>query len=119
MHEIAEPSTVAFTIFVLPAARLAKVCDGRQFGVERATSIPAFVEIIHSCLGLRFPFVSGIDISNQVVSNVVAHMQLQQVPKLGELTVQIFIHGIETLLELLLCELADGVVRGVVVDIGE
>lgn len=35
MHEVAESSTVALPIFILPAAGFAEVGDRRQFGVKR------------------------------------------------------------------------------------
>lgn len=35
MHEIAESSTVALSIFILPAAGFTEVGDRRQFGVKR------------------------------------------------------------------------------------
>jgi hypothetical protein len=46
-------------------------------------------------------------------------MKLQKVSELGKLAVKVFVDCIEAFLEFLLCELADGVVRGVVVNIGK
>jgi len=74
MHEIAETATIALSIFVLPAASLPKVCDGREFGVQWATCIPPLIAVIYSCLCLRFPFVTGIYIADQMVANVVTDM---------------------------------------------
>ena len=44
-------------------------------------------------------------------------MQFEKVTKLGKFTVQIFVNGIKTFLELLFGELADGVVCGIVINI--
>jgi hypothetical protein len=41
------------------------------------------------------------------------------VSKLGKFTVQIFVYGVKTFLELLLGELADGIMCGIVIDIRE
>src|ERR1700722_15831938 len=52
-------------------------CHRRQ-GVhegERLTCIPAIVEIINSRLGFRFPFIPRIDVSNQMVTYVVADLR--------------------------------------------
>jgi hypothetical protein len=46
-------------------------------------------------------------------------MKLEQVAELCQLAVQVFIHGVEPLLQLRLGQLADGVVRRVVVDVRE
>jgi hypothetical protein len=46
-------------------------------------------------------------------------MQLEQMAKLRQLTIQILINGVKALLELLLGQLADGVMSGVVIDIWE
>lgn len=39
--------------------------------------------------------------------------------KLGQLTVQVLIHCVEPFLQLLFCQFTDGVVGGVVIDVGE
>jgi hypothetical protein len=39
--------------------------------------------------------------------------------KLGELAIEIFVDGVEAFLELLLGKFANGVVRGVVIDVGK
>jgi hypothetical protein len=44
-------------------------------------------------------------------------MELKEMAELREFTVQILVHCIEPLLELLLCQRANGVVRRVMVDI--
>jgi hypothetical protein len=46
-------------------------------------------------------------------------MELKKVTKLCKLAIQIFVHGVETLLQLALSLLADGVVGGVVVNVGK
>jgi len=75
MHEIAKPSAVAFSIFILPAACFPEVGDWRQLSVKRATSIPAFVQVIYRALCLCLPLVSRINVANEVVSNVVTDLE--------------------------------------------
>lgn len=44
-------------------------------------------------------------------------MQLQQMPELRQLAIEIFIHGIKSLLQFPFCQLADGVVSWVVIHV--
>jgi len=44
-------------------------------------------------------------------------VQLEKISELGKFTVEIFVDGVEALLELFLGELANGVVGGVMIDI--
>lgn len=37
MHEVAEPTTVAFAVFILAAARFSEIRHGGEFSVERPT----------------------------------------------------------------------------------
>jgi len=119
VHEVAKTTTVALPVLVLATACLAKVGHWRKLGIKGPSSIPSIVEIINSGLGFRFPLVSRVDVTNQMVSNVVTHVQFQQVAELCEFAVQVLINSIKTFLELLVRQLADRVVRWVVVNIRE
>jgi hypothetical protein len=97
------------------------------------TSIPAIVQTIDCDLRFGFPFVARIHVANQMIAYIVTyltragsvaykenertstHMQFEKVSKLGKFTVQIFVNGVKTFLELLLCELANGIMCGVVI----
>jgi hypothetical protein len=100
------------------------------------TSIPPVIEVVDGVLGLGLPLISCIYVPDEVVADVITnlpcgsergrgragstpHMKLQQVAKLRQLAVQVLVHGVEALLELRLGELADGVVRRVVVHVRE
>lgn len=76
MHKVAKAAAIAFAVFVLAAARLPEVRDGGQLGIKRTAGIPTLVQVVHSSLRLSLPFVSSINVSDEVVSNVVANMQL-------------------------------------------
>ena len=117
MHEVAETTTVAFTVFVLATASLPEVGDWGELRIERAAGIPPVIEMIDGCLRLCLPLIPSIHISNQMVSNIVTDVEFEQMTRLGQLNVEILIHGIEALLKLLVGQLANGVVGGVVVHV--
>jgi len=117
VHEVAEPAPSALCIFILPTARFAKVGDWREFGVQWSACIPSVVEVVHGSLRFGFPFVSCIDIANKVVTDIVTHVKLQEMPKLRQFAVQILVHSVKPLLQLLLGQLADAVMGRVVVDV--
>jgi hypothetical protein len=119
VHEIAKPASVAFAVFILATTCFTEVSDGGQFCVQWSARIPAIVQIIHSSLRLCFPFVSGVNVPNQVVADIIANMQLQQMPKLGKLAIKIFVHCVKTLLQLPFVEFADRVMGRVMIYIGE
>jgi len=74
MHEIAKPSAVTFSVFVLAAACFPEVGHRGQLSVKRAPSVPTFIQVVYSGLCLRLPLVSRIYVPNEVVSNVVTNM---------------------------------------------
>jgi len=76
MHKVAKPSAIAFAVFILATARLPEVRDGGQLGIKWTAGIPTLVQVVHGSLRLSLPFVSSINISDKVVPNVVANMQL-------------------------------------------
>lgn len=103
--------------------------------LRRRTGIPTIIQIIDGSLSFCLPLISGVHVTDQVVADVVTylfkiklrccerrkhtetHMQFQEVSKLGQFTVQVFVHGIKTFLELLLGKLADRVVCRVMVHV--
>jgi hypothetical protein len=64
MHEVAEASSVAFTIFVLTATCLAEVRDWGEFCVQWSTRVPPVVQVLNSSLRFCFPFETGIHIAD-------------------------------------------------------
>ena len=64
MHEVAEASSIAFPVFVLPTARLAEVGDWGEFRIQRPTSIPPVVQVLNGGLRFCFPLETSVDISD-------------------------------------------------------
>jgi hypothetical protein len=42
------------------------------------TSIPPLVQIIDSCLGFGFPFIPCINVTNEVVTYIVADLEMKE-----------------------------------------
>lgn len=74
MHEVAEASSVTFPVFVLSATCLTEIRDWREFCVQRSTRIPPVVQILDGSLGFRFPFETGINISDKMITNVITDL---------------------------------------------
>lgn len=119
MHEIAEASSIAFSVFILSAAGLTEVRDWGEFCIQRSTCIPPVVQVLNRGLSLSFPFKTGVNVTNEMIANVITDVELEQVSKLCQLAVQIFINRIEALLKFLGSQTADWIVSRVVVYIGE
>jgi hypothetical protein len=79
----ATPVAVAFV--VLPAAGLAEVADGAELGPERLAGVPPAVEVLARLGTLKLEVKASVDVANQVVADVVADVELEQVAELSEL----------------------------------
>jgi len=75
MHEITKTTTVALAILVLATTGLTEVCDRGEFSVKRSASIPALVQFVSCILSLGLPLVARIDVANEVIAHVVAHVE--------------------------------------------
>ena len=64
MHEIAEASSITFSIFVLSTTRLAEVRDWREFRVQWSTCVPPVIKVLNGSLCFCFPFESGVYVAN-------------------------------------------------------
>jgi len=118
MHEVAETSAVAFAVFILSTTGFTEVCDGRELSIQRATSIPPLVQLLDGLLSFGLPLVSSIHVADEMVANVVADMQFEEMTVLGELAIEVFVHGVKVLLQVVVREFVIGVVRRIVVDVG-
>jgi hypothetical protein len=74
MHEVAEAPSVTFSVFVLPTACFTEIRDWGEFCVQWSTSIPPVVQILDCGLRFRFPFKTGINVSDEVIANVITHL---------------------------------------------
>ena len=66
MDKVAEPAAHAALATVQPAARLAKVGDGREFAVYRPCRVPARIERVAGLLGRVFVFEACVHVAYQV-----------------------------------------------------
>jgi len=74
MHEVAEASSIALSVFVLSATRLAKVRDWGELCVQRSTGVPPVVQVLNSSLCFCFPFETSVHVADQMVTHVVAYL---------------------------------------------
>jgi hypothetical protein len=96
VHKIAEAAPVAFTVLILATARFTEVGYRRELRIEWATwrqglgiilirtyfgrtGVPPLVEIIDSCLSFGFPFITRINIANEVVTDIVTDLETRVV----------------------------------------
>jgi len=76
MHKVAESRPGAFSSLVLPAASLAEIGDGGQLSIDRSSSKPSIVEVVDGLVGILLPLELDVDVADQVVSQIVAHIHL-------------------------------------------
>lgn len=74
MHEVAEATPVTFAVFVLPTACFTEVRDWGEFCIQWSACIPPVVQILDGGLGFRFPFKTGVNVSDEMISNVITHL---------------------------------------------
>lgn len=79
MHKVAEPPSVALAILVLTTAGFSEVGDRAELGVEWASGVPTVVEFFGRGLSLGLPLVSGVDVADEVVADVVAYVHFEEV----------------------------------------
>lgn len=76
MHEITEPGPGAFAHLVLATTRLPEVSDWRQFGIHWPAPEPTIIEILGRLLCVLLPPEFDVNIADQVIAEVVAHVHL-------------------------------------------
>lgn len=78
-------TSVTRSLVVLPAASLPKVADGTELGPEGLAGVPPIRQVLNRRSRFELPLVSGVDVANEVVADVVADVELEEVAELGEL----------------------------------
>jgi len=76
MHEITKPSSCAFPHFILTAARLPEISDGRQLPIDGLPVEPTIVDVIYGFLCILFIPELHIHIPHEMISQVVAYVHL-------------------------------------------
>lgn len=73
VHEIAITAPIALAHFVLPAAAALEFGDGAELGEDRFARVPALVQVLDGSAGCLFVAESDVNVSHQVVPQIVAH----------------------------------------------
>lgn len=118
MDEITESAPNAALPAVQTTARLAEVGNRREFTVDRPRSVPARVQIIAGLLSAVFVFEPRVDVADQVVVVVVADDELLELAVLAHLAPDVFVEGVEVVLQLGRVHAVLGVEGGVLVEVG-
>lgn len=78
-------TSVTRSLVVLPAASLPKVADGTELGPEGLAGVPPIRQVLDRRSRFELPLVSGVDVADEVVADIVADVELEEVAELGEL----------------------------------
>ena len=137
VDEVAEAAAHAALAAVEAAARLAEVGHGGQLAVDGAPRVPAAVERVAGFLRVLFVLEAHVDVADEIwgwvstcfghlylgyqltIVVVVAHDQLLDQPVLAQLAPDVLVEGVEVMLHLLRVHLVLGVVRRVLVQVGQ
>lgn len=80
VHEVAETRPGTFPHFILATASFTEVSDRTKLGIHRTTSKPAVVQIIDRFLCVFLTAELDVDIAHQVITQVVTHVHLFNLP---------------------------------------
>jgi len=119
MDEVTKPATHTALAAIEAAAGLAKVGHGREFAVNWAGGVPAAVEGVAGLLRRVFVLEARVHVSNEMIVVVVAHDYFLQFAILAHLAPKVLVEGVKVVLQLHGVHLVLGVVRGVLVEVGE
>jgi hypothetical protein len=137
VDEVAEAAADAALAAVEAAARLAEVGDGGQLAVDGAARVPAAVERVAGLLRVLFVLEAHVDVADEIwgfvsacfgrsflgygltIIVVVAHDQLLDQPVLAQLAPDVLVEGVKVHLHLLRVHLVLGVIRRVLVQVGQ
>lgn len=95
MHKIAVASSIALTFTILATLGLSKVCDGRELCADYTFGVVTAVKAFHCSTTLLFILKLDIDIPYHVVSDVVSHNHLLNLPIFAQFHEYFFIEVLE------------------------
>eukprot|EP00308_Calcidiscus_leptoporus_P001987 CAMPEP_0119397506 /NCGR_PEP_ID=MMETSP1334-20130426/140369_1 /TAXON_ID=127549 /ORGANISM="Calcidiscus leptoporus, Strain RCC1130" /LENGTH=304 /DNA_ID=CAMNT_0007421349 /DNA_START=117 /DNA_END=1031 /DNA_ORIENTATION=+ len=99
VHEIAVAAAAARRLLKLAAARILEVGDRAELGQDWPPCVKAAHEFLQSALGVLLLTELGVDISRQVVAEVLAHAELLQLAAdVGQLLEDVFVELLEVVL---------------------
>lgn len=100
MHEVAVPTTVAVVLLELPAGGLAEVGDRRELGNDGTAGVEPPLQRLEGLGGLVLLPEGDIHVADEVVSEVVADVQVLHLAVLAELVEDVLIEVLEVTLDL-------------------
>jgi len=101
VHEVAVATASAGVLLVLTAGGLAEVGDGAELGHDGAPLVEAASEALHGVVGAVLVFEFGVDVADEVVGKIVAHVEVLELAKFTELEEDVVIEVVEVFLKLL------------------
>jgi len=119
MNEIAETTSHASLAAVQPTARLSEVRDGAQFTIDRSSRVPATIQRVTRRLRRVLVLEARVHVADQMVVVVVADDQLLHFAVLAHLAPDVFVEGVEVVLQLLRIHGVFGVVGWILVQVGK
>jgi len=102
MHEVAVASENAFSIVELSATSLPKIRHRRKLTSQHSSCIKSSLKNLLSSSSTVFIIEFCIDISDEMISKVVANMKFLQFSKVREFRPNIFVEFFKVLLSLML-----------------
>lgn len=107
MHEVAISTSGAIRFVKLPAAGLTEVRYWGVFHFKLARRIKTAVKCLKALRCIFFVFEFDINIANDMVSKILAHVQFFNLAMLGHLLINLFVEIVEVVLKLLLVHSGD------------
>jgi len=91
VQKIAEATPAAALFIEIPAPCLSEIRDGTEFYLHLATIVEPSVHDLHRIAGVFFVEELAIHVTNHVIAEIVANMQLVDPTKLGEFQKHVFV----------------------------
>ncbi len=85
MEEVAEPAPGAGPLVKVPTPGLPEVCDGTEFDLHGPAVVVSAVHHLESVTGVLLVEELAVDVTDHVITQIVAHVQLVDSPKFGQL----------------------------------
>ena len=119
VNEITKPAPHTPLAAIQPTARLAKIRHGAQLAVYRPCRIPATIQRVARLLRRVLVLEARVDIPDQMIVIVVADDDFLDLAVLAHLGPEVFVEGVEVVLELGGVHFVLRVVGRVLVEVGQ
>lgn len=100
MHEITITSTIAVVLFILAAGSLPEISDRGEIDNNRAARVKSALEGLQSGSGVILLFKLNINISDHVIGEVIADIEVLDLTELAELLKNILVEILKVFLDL-------------------